>query len=102
MTIFLLNESSDIFVIDIAERYGDIIEYGVRLKDGMTTGADLSNITLEVMWDSGTYTWWEEQFTVSPNGPSTDVQDDVLTQLTSGQFAGRSYNPGDTSRYDSV
>ena len=90
-----------IFEIDIAARYGDIIEYGVRLKDGMTDGANLSNVTLEVLWETGTYTWWEEQFTVSPSGPSNPIIGDVETpDIATGEFVGRSYNPNSTSYYD--
>ena len=65
------------FEIDIAKRYGDIIEYGVKLKDDANTNTDtstltLQSLTLDVSWDNGTYSWWESQFTPSTNAPTGD------------------------------
>ena len=75
-------DNKQMFEIDIAKRYGDIIEYGVKLKDDANTNTDtstltLQSLTLDVSWDNGTYSWWESQFTPSTNAPTgTDVNAD--------------------------
>ena len=73
-----VGSNEEMFEIAIAERYGDIIEFGVRLKDDTTTGISdqqstvtFENIMLDVFWDTDTYDWWQGQFTASPNAPST-------------------------------
>jgi hypothetical protein len=84
-----------LFEIEMSERFGNIIKFGVKLIDDPTTNdgdiqstATLSSYTIDVSWKTGDYSFWQNQFynsqsvadagiTVTPSYEQGDVNGDT-------------------------
>ena len=100
-----VGSDTQMFEVAISERYGDIIEFGVKLKNDAGTGTDTSTVdfdslTLEVSWANGKYTWWEDQFNASTNAPSNPVDGSGVEtpDVSSGEYTDYSYHGAEFER----
>ena len=91
--------NAQLFEIEMIQRWGDIIQYGVVMKDDPFTKADessakLSTVSIDISWASGDYEFWQDQFeVVASNAPAEGSSD-------AGSVTDYHYDAGDPANYE--